>query len=55
MENILVLLPKHRQEHGRCTAACALLQVFSYTAHYSFFKSDHLYLVSLFNGINQLE
>lgn len=31
MENILVLLPKHRQEHRLCrrTAACALLQVFS--------------------------
>ena len=37
MENILVLLPKHRQEHGLCrrTAACALLQVFSYRAVFS--------------------
>lgn len=37
MENILVLLPKHRQEHRLCrrTAACALLQVFSYRAIFS--------------------
>lgn len=37
MENILVLLPKHRQEHGLCrrTAACALLQVFSHRAVFS--------------------